>query len=95
MTAYFVVSARVTDANGLAEYRKRLGPILKQFGCRVIAADAAFEVIEGQWDGDSVVIIEAPDAAAIKSLQTSEAYAPLKRLRQASSISNAIVVAGT
>ena len=58
------------------------------------AADHAFTAVDGEWQADAVVIIAAPDAAAIRDLLESDDYAPLRAIRQASSRSHAVVVSG-
>ncbi len=94
MTVYFLNCATIGNPEGMAEYRRGVGPILKKYGCRILAADLSFELIEGVWDGDSMVVIEAPDGDAIKQLLASDEYATLKALRQSSSMTNAIIVKG-
>lgn len=84
-----------SDAEAFARYAEQTDRLLAEAGARVIAFDPAPKVLEGGWAPRTVVVQEYPDMATVERVQHSEAYAPLKALRQEIADTNVIVVDGT
>ena len=98
MAAYVIVDVGLrdqSDADAFNRYAEQTDELLEEAGARVIAYDPAPEVLEGSWSPRVVVIQEYPDMETVKRVQHSEAYAPLKALRQRIADTNVVVTRGT
>jgi uncharacterized protein (DUF1330 family) len=65
----------------LSEYGFPLLEQLTEVGAEVLAADANFDILEGNWPGNWVAIIKFPSAEIMSQFYNSKKYAPLKALR--------------
>lgn len=74
MTAYVVAQLSIHDRTRYDRYAAGFMPTLAPFGGRLLAADEAAEVLEGDWPRDKLVLIGFPDAAAAKAWAASPAY---------------------
>ena len=83
----------IIDAVKMDEYRALIGPQLRQFGGAYRAVGQP-EVVEGEWQPRSLVLIEFEDMAALRRWYDSAEYAPLKELRLAASRSNIVLLEG-
>ncbi len=83
MSAYFFVELlEVSDPAKLAQYRVEVGATIEQFGGRVVSKGPGFEIVEGDgWNPLTLVLIEFPDADAIRRWYHSPEYKPLLDLR--------------
>jgi uncharacterized protein (DUF1330 family) len=95
MPAYFVVDIReVKDAAKMEQYRARINPVVEKFGGRYIVRGGPFEVVEGNYQPVSPVIIEFPSMDHARRWYDSEEYRDLKHLRLAASVSNGVFLTG-
>ena len=95
MAAYFIVDQlEITDPDTMAEYAKGVAASIKAHGGRMLVRGGAFEVKEGDWMPKRVIVLEFDDMDALKGWYDGPAYAELKKMRLASSRSNAIMVEG-
>lgn len=104
MSAYFIVHRRkITDSDRLKEYSDGIDETIREFGGEVIVREDSFEVLEGDWSPgrkhedsrpERITIIRFPDLDALKSWYDSADYAALKEIRQNSSLSDIVAVAG-
>ncbi len=98
MSTYVIVDLGLRDQSDQAsfeDYAARTNVILTEDGVRVIAFDPAPRVLEGTWTPRTIVVQEYPDAETVERVQRSDAYAPLRELRQRIADTNVIVVDGT
>jgi uncharacterized protein (DUF1330 family) len=56
MPAYLIADVEVHDQNVYAEYRRQVLPLIEQHGGRFIVRGGAFEVLEGEWKPQRLVI---------------------------------------
>ncbi len=82
MAAYIYVNLDVTDPAGMAAYRAEVPATIAKFGGRYLARGGAAERLEGEQPLHRQVLLEFPDMAALKAWYDSDAYRPLKDLRQ-------------
>ncbi len=82
MSAYLIADVEVHDQNVYAEYRRQVLPLIQKHGGRFIVRGGAFEVLEGEWKPQRLVIIEFPDMAALNAWYSSPDYQPLIALRR-------------
>jgi uncharacterized protein (DUF1330 family) len=95
MPAYVI--AAVTDAwdqEKLVQYREGNTKTVADHGGRFVARGGPHEVLEGGWDPKRLVIIEFPDMESARAWYESDAYAPLRELRQSASTTDIVVVDG-
>lgn len=79
MAVYAVIQLRIHDAELYGRYMnafvERYADVFGKFGGKLLAADDAPRVLEGQWwDRNKVVLMEFPDAAAFTAWATSPEY---------------------
>lgn len=94
MAAYCIFQVTVNDPTRYAEYAKHTPRIINKFGGKMIVRGGDMEVLEGQAQGQRVVVIEFPDRAAVKAFYSSPEYQTILKIRQPVSVANGIVVDG-
>lgn len=65
-----------------ADYASKMAAVAAQFGGQFLAATPQAEAIEGPLGGNFTAVLRFPSREAAQAMYDSEAYAPLKRLRQ-------------
>jgi uncharacterized protein (DUF1330 family) len=95
MTAYALFDIQhVSDEETFKRYESQVAEVTAQFGgsYRVVSGDA--RVLEGSWSPRFVVIIEFPSRERAEAWYDSDDYAPLKKLRQASTDCIGVIFSG-
>ena len=84
MTAYMIVTAKITDRDDfIAGYGAAAGALVERFGGRYVLRGPGAELLEGQFgDGASMVISEWPSKAAALDFWHSPDYAEVRKLRE-------------
>jgi len=95
MPAYIIANViEARDREALAEYRRRNTDAVAAYGGRFLVRGGEQEVMEGDWPGVRLVVIEFDDADAARAWWESDEYAPLKELRRGASKTNILLVDG-
>ena len=94
MAAYIIVSIKVQDPVRYEAYKSMVPSSLSAYGGKFIVRGGKIETLEGGWSHERFVIIEFPSADQAKAWWGSAEYAEAKALRQATSVSEMIVVEG-
>lgn len=95
MPAYYLVDIReVKDAATMEKYRARINPVVEKFGGRYLVVGGPFEVVEGTYHAVFPVMVEFPSMEEARRWYDSEEYRELKEMRLASTVSNAMFMAG-
>lgn len=94
MTAYMLVDLDVHDPEGFEEYRTAVPTLIAKHGGEYIVRGGEFEVIEGEWRPNRLVMFRFPDRAAIRNLFKDPEYADLKALRHRVASSAIVAVDG-
>lgn len=95
MPAYYLVDIReVKDAAKMEDYRSRIRPVVEKFGGVYVVRGGPFEVLEGSYQPVFPVMIQFPSLNHARDWYNSEEYRELKQLRLASTVSNAVFLAG-
>lgn len=94
MTAYMLVDLDVHDPEGFEKYRTEVGTLIARHGGEYIVRGGAFEVIEGDWQPNRLVMFRFPDRRAIRDSFDDPDYDELKALRHRVADSTIIAVDG-
>ncbi len=96
MSAYLIVDVTaVFDAVSYAAYCRQAPSRVAAAGGRYLVRGGRVDVLEGGWAPGRVVVVEFPSPAAAHAWWQSDDYRALRDLRQASTRTQMIVVAGT
>lgn len=95
MSAYFIVDIEVTDPEAYEEYRRHVPPLVAKHGGKYLVRGGEFEVLEGGWTPNRLVVLEFPSSAAAKEFYDSDEYRPLKEIRLKATNSTGVLVEGT
>lgn len=94
MTAYALARLTVRDMHrDILDYLERIQSTLTPYQGRFLVHGGELEVIEGDWEGD-VVVIEFPDAERARAWYASPAYRKLLPLRTRHIDGDVIIVTG-
>ena len=95
MAAYLIVNiAEIQDAEKYADYRQRVNASVRAASGEYLVRGGHVDVLEGDWHPNRVVVVRFPSAEAAKSWWSSPEYRDLKELRQASAVTEMILVEG-
>jgi uncharacterized protein (DUF1330 family) len=94
MTVYAIAQLRFTDRERYNRYQARFMDVFKRFNGRLLAADEAPAVEEGQWDREKLVLMSFPDEAAWRAFADSPAYREIAADRLAGADAVVLLVKG-
>lgn len=94
MSVYVIAQLTFTDRPAYDRYMARFMDVFAQFQGRVLAADEAPIVLEGEWRGDKIVLLEFPDDAAMRAWAGSPAYHDIARDRRTGANGPVLMVRG-
>ena len=94
MKAYVVVEITIHDPQTYETYKQLAPPAIAKYGGKYVVRGARTTTLEGTWDPKRFVILEFPDADAAKAWWGSPEYSPAKKLRQASALTQMLLVEG-
>lgn len=94
MPGYLIAAVEVTDPGAYADYRAQVPAVVERFGGRFLVRGGAIEAKEGDLGIERLVILEFPTIEAARAFYHSPDYAPLIRLREASTRSRVALVEG-
>lgn len=84
MAAYIVSRVKILDAEAMKRYMQEAPATVAAFGGRYLVRGNDVRALEGAWEHERMVVVEFADKAAALAWYESEAYAPLRELRQPS-----------
>ena len=94
MPAYLIAEIEMTNPTGFAPYRAAVAATVAQYGGRFLVRGGATELIEGGPQPKTIVILEFPDAAAIKRWYDSPEYQKILPSRLDNSTGRLFIVEG-
>jgi uncharacterized protein (DUF1330 family) len=95
MPAYLIADiTRIHNPEIYADYRSRVSDGIEAAGGRYLARGGSVDVFEGEWQPGRIVIVRFESSAAARAWWASPGYHDIKRLRQAATDTNMIVVDG-
>jgi uncharacterized protein (DUF1330 family) len=92
MAAYMVAQYR--SATEYAAYRTAVAELNRRHGARILTQPGTAQCIEGEWNHDSMVIIEFASLADAQQFYRSQEYAAVKALRRGAPPISIVVVDG-
>ena len=92
--AYLVVDAKSSDPEKMAEYRRLSTLAVEKFGGRFIVRGAPYEVLEGSWQPQRLVVVELPDMATARAFYDSPEYVAARQARAGVSSFDMVLVEG-
>ena len=81
MKAYALLDMDIHDPEGYSKYPPRVWPLIEKHDGKITHRISDFEVVEGDWCPNRMLIVEFPDKAAAKAFMEDPEYQPLKELR--------------
>jgi uncharacterized protein (DUF1330 family) len=94
MSVYVIAQISITDRERYNRYQARFLDVFRQFKGRLLAADEAAEVVEGEWSHEKVILMQFPDKAAFEEWAFSSAYREIAKDRRAGSEGVVLLVEG-
>ncbi len=94
MSAYIIVDVKITDPERYADYKKLTPASLIPYDGKFVVRGGVTELLEGDWQPGRIVVLQFPSLEKAKAWWSSDGYAPAKALRQATSITQMILVEG-
>ena len=96
MVAYALFqNLEISDEAAMGEYAAQVLPVVESFGGRYVVRGGAVELKEGDWTPEWPVMIEFPSLEAARRWYESDAYRPLKELRESAGTFSAVLIDGT
>ena len=94
MTAYLLLDIEIHDPEGFQTYRTRASEFIAKHGGEYVVRGGEFEVIEGDWKPNRLVIFKFPNRQAIRNFFADPDYAEVAAIRFKTSKTIAIAVDG-
>jgi uncharacterized protein (DUF1330 family) len=91
---YVIAEMSIHDRERYDRYAARFMDVLYGTGGRLLAADEKPLVVEGEWSGDKVVMIEFPDRESYERWATSDPYREIAVDRIAATSGHVLLVTG-
>lgn len=82
MSAYIIVAVDVTDPEAYGEYTSAVPATLEPYRGRFIVRGGAYEVLEGTWSAERIVVLEFPGAEQAKEWHESAEYQAILPIRR-------------
>lgn len=83
MAVYTIAQLRFTDIDAYRRYQRAFPRVFTRFRGRVLVADEAPRVLEGEWPRDKLVILEFPDEAEAQRFAADTEYREISKDRKA------------
>ncbi|MBS0337943.1 MAG: DUF1330 domain-containing protein [Proteobacteria bacterium] len=94
MTVYVIAQLKFTNVEPYRRYQEAFPAVWKKYRGRLLAADEQPKVVEGEWDGNKVVLLSFPDEAAYREWAESEEYKSIAKDRMAGAETISLLVQG-
>ena len=94
MPAYVIAMMTVTNPEAYEGYRALAGPAVAKHGGRFLARGGRYEVLEGNFPGSRVVVVEFESFEKAKTFYDSPEYRAAREQRHGAAAFNLLVVDG-
>jgi uncharacterized protein (DUF1330 family) len=89
---YVIAQLRFTDEARYRKYQASFPEVFASSGGRVLAADEAPTLLEGEWSGNKVVLLEFPDEERAVAFLRGREYERISEDRRAGADTVALLV---
>lgn len=94
MTVYVIAQITIHDRAAYDRYLAGFMPVLIQYGGRLLVADEAPEVVQGDWSGSKVIVLSFGDRETYERWANSEEYRRISVDREAGTEGVVLLVRG-
>jgi uncharacterized protein (DUF1330 family) len=94
VTVYAIAQLTFTDREAYNRYEAAFMPIFQRYSGRLLAADEAPQVVEGQWSRDKVVLMSFPDQISFREWAESDDYQRISEDRRVGADTVVLLVRG-
>ena len=94
MAGYVVVELETSDHECMARYRELSGPSVERHGGRFLVRGGRFELLEGDWNPERLVVIEFPSVEQAREWYESEDYREARAVRAGAARLQMLLVEG-
>jgi len=94
MTVYVIAQVKFTREELYRRYQARFFEVFRQFNGRLLVADEAPIVLDGEWPHNKVVVMQFPDQAEAERFIHSPAYEEISKDRIAGAETISLMVKG-
>lgn len=94
MTVYSIAQLKFTDIDAYRRYQRAFPAVFAKFNAKVLVADEAPVVLEGDWPRDKIVILAFPNEAEARRFAASPEYQAIAKDRKAGADAVVIMAKG-
>ncbi|MEA2288210.1 MAG: hypothetical protein QOD55_207 [Solirubrobacteraceae bacterium] len=94
MPAYLILDIHVKDPEEYAAYRERSPATVEAYGGKYLVRGGDFEVVEGEWQPERIVVLEFPSAERAREWYQSPEYREIAPMRHRAAPSEVVLVEG-
>ena len=89
--AYIIVDVDIHNPEEYERYKKKVVPIVTSFGGKYLARGGEMDIInDGLWRPTRMVLLTFPSASIAREFMESDAYAPVRKMREDNSTGTSI-----
>ena len=94
MPAYAIVDIHIDDIEQYLEYQRAIRPLVDAAGAHYLVRGGSFEVLEGDYQPQRLIIVEFPSMEDLQAFYQSDGYLELEPQRRACSSATIVCVEG-
>ena len=94
MTIYAIGNIKIKNRDEYEKYSSQFMGVFEKFKGKLLAADFDAKAVQGNWDGNRLVIMEFPDKRAFLEWATSDEYKAIAKHRDAGADVTVVLVNG-
>jgi uncharacterized protein (DUF1330 family) len=94
VAAYVIVDAKSSDPERMNEYRRLSSTAVAKFNGRYLVRGGAYELLEGDWRPERVVVVEFESMEKARAFYDSPEYVAARRARDGCSRFDMLLVEG-
>ncbi|GJL91524.1 DUF1330 domain-containing protein [Hyphococcus sp.] len=83
MTVYAIGQIKIKDRAEYEKYSSQFMGVFEKFKGKLLAADFSARAVQGEWDGDRLVLMEFPNKRAFIEWAASDEYQAIAKHRDA------------
>lgn len=94
MTVYTIAQLKFVDIVAYRRYQRAFPAVFAKFNCTLLVADESPQVLEGEWQGDKVVVMSFPNTEEAERFRQSQEYLEIAKDRKAGAEAIVLIVTG-